>query len=528
MGLVNYSTSLARNIVSQIIEAGITDVVLSPGSRNAPLSIAFYQAEVRGLITLHVRIDERSAAFFALGIAKASNRPVVIVCTSGTAVANYYPAVLEAHHSEIPLLVLTADRPERLRLTGANQTTLQANFFSDAVAYAADISEHEFDFSHALTSLSLGPVHLNIQFDEPLLPDDESDWLSGVSKRALSQNLAETSAQFTTSSTRGVAVVGHDRGGFATHDVVNFLREIGWPVISEDPLFYSESIAHASLFLTSERNRKELRPETVVVIGRTTLSRSINALIKSADQEVVIDSRIESLDTKRTADQLFSAIPTLLNTAEVDTQWMELWQKKSALSRSLLSTLPDWCEENIGRALSAVLPARTPLFISSSRPIRDIEGFAAPRADFETFANRGLAGIDGNISTALGIASQRSNSVAIIGDLSFLHDMGALVATAGVNLRLVVINNDGGGIFSTLPQNSVEGFEKIFGTPHGQDPAAIAQAMGIESRTVATMEDFVRELSAPIKGLSVLVAKVPTRAENAKILVDFYKAIEGL
>ena len=270
---MNSSTSLARSIVSQIIESGITDVVLSPGSRNAPLSIAFYQAEVRGLITLHVRIDERSAAFFALGIAKASKRPVAIVCTSGTAVANYYPAVLEAHHSQIPLLVLTADRPERLRLTGANQTTLQANFFSDAVAYADDISEYEFDFSRALTSLSRGPVHLNIQFDEPLLPDDESDWLAGISIRAFTQNRAEASAQFTTSSNRGVVVVGHDRGGFETQDVVDFLQELSWPVISEDPLFYSGSIAHASLFLTSEKNRQELRPETVVVIGRTTLSR---------------------------------------------------------------------------------------------------------------------------------------------------------------------------------------------------------------------------------------------------------------
>jgi 2-succinyl-5-enolpyruvyl-6-hydroxy-3-cyclohexene-1-carboxylate synthase len=528
MGLVNSSTSLARSIVSQIIESGITDVVLSPGSRNAPLSIAFYQAEVRGLITLHVRIDERSAAFFALGIAKASKRPVAIVCTSGTAVANYYPAVLEAHHSQIPLLVLTADRPERLRLTGANQTTLQANFFSDAVAYADDISECEFDFSRALTSLSRGPVHLNIQFDEPLLPDDESDWLAGISIRLFTQNRAEAPAQFTTSSNRGVVVVGHDRGGFETQDVVDFLQELSWPVISEDPLFYSGSIAHASLFLTSEKNRQELRPETVVVIGRTTLSRSINALIKSADQEVVIDARIESLDIKRTADQLFSVIPTLLITAEADSHWMELWQKKSVQTHSLLNTIPEWCEENIGRALSAVLPARTPLFISSSRPIRDIEGFARPRADIETFANRGLAGIDGNISTALGIASQRSNSVAVVGDLSFLHDMGSLVVTAGINLRVVVINNDGGGIFSTLPQNSVDGFEKIFGTPHGQDPAAIAQAMGVESRTVSTMEDFVSQLSAPIKGLSILVANVPTRAENARILTDFYKAIESI
>ena len=297
-------------------------------------------------------------------------------------------------------------------------------------------------------------------------------------------------------------------------------------MISEDPLSFPESITYASLLLTSGKIRKELLPEVVIVIGRTTLSRSINALVKSADHEIVVDARINSVDNKRTADQLFSEIPTVINNTEQDHGWRELWLKKSAMVNSMLPTLPQWCEENIARALAAILPARSPLFISSSRPIRDIEGFASARADIETFANRGLAGIDGNISTALGIASQRKNSVAIVGDLSFLHDMGALISIEDFNLRLVVVNNDGGGIFSTLPQNSVEGFEKIFGTPHGRDVAAIAQAMGIASTTVSTMEDFVTAISAPIKGVSVVVALVPSREKNSEILKDFYRAID--
>jgi 2-succinyl-6-hydroxy-2,4-cyclohexadiene-1-carboxylate synthase len=177
---MNNSTSLARVIVRQIIEAGITDVVVSPGSRNAPLSLAFFSASKRGLIKLHVRIDERTAAFFALGIIKATGRPVPIVCTSGTAVANYHPAVLEASHTNAPLLVLTADRPAILRKTGANQTTEQARIYGKAVRYFADIDGPVFPMELPFDSLRSGPVHLNVQFDEPMLPDDSDKWLDEI------------------------------------------------------------------------------------------------------------------------------------------------------------------------------------------------------------------------------------------------------------------------------------------------------------------------------------------------------------
>ena len=177
---MNTSTELARALVLQIIERGITDVVLSPGSRNAPLSIAIYAAEERGLLKLHIRIDERTAGFFALGIAKSSKRPVALVCTSGTAAANYHPAVLEAHHSQIPLLVITADRPARLRRTGANQTTIQTGIYGEAVAKCVDISSTEVNLDDFYSALGDGPVHLNVQLDDPLLPDDENGWLDGA------------------------------------------------------------------------------------------------------------------------------------------------------------------------------------------------------------------------------------------------------------------------------------------------------------------------------------------------------------
>ena len=182
------STALARSIIKQLIELGIKDVVLSPGSRNAPLSIALYEASEKGLINLHVRIDERGAAFFALGISKASSRYVPVVCTSGTAVANYYPALLEAHHSDINLLLLTADRPARLRRTGSNQTTDQSNIFGAFVRASFD-TDKDLDLSTALSGS--GPVHVNLQFDEPLLDKDNSDWLSGIKVKTQEMGKAE-------------------------------------------------------------------------------------------------------------------------------------------------------------------------------------------------------------------------------------------------------------------------------------------------------------------------------------------------
>ncbi|HEX7405539.1 MAG TPA: 2-succinyl-5-enolpyruvyl-6-hydroxy-3-cyclohexene-1-carboxylic-acid synthase [Candidatus Nanopelagicaceae bacterium] len=525
---MNSSTQLARYLVRRLIENGVKEVVLSPGSRNAPLSIALYVAEQRGLIALHMRIDERTAGFFALGIAKAALRPVAVVCTSGTAVANYHPAVLEARHSQIPLLVITADRPARLRETGANQTTLQAGIFGNATTYAIDVSDPTVDLIPVFLALHIGPVHVNVQFDEPLLPDDASDWCQGISGGKFKANLDEGQETLTVGSARGVIVVGHDRAGFTPAAVSAFAAEIGWPVIAEDPLSFPQSVAHASLFLASEKIRGLLRPEAVIVIGRTTLSRSTNTFVKSAEKEIVVDPRIATVDSKRSADQVFRTLPKVTKKFDVEKEWDLLWSSYSQKTVKLLTTLPDWSEANIARSFAQGLPAGSTLFISSSRPIRDIEGFATPRASIETFANRGLAGIDGNISTALGIASQRHSTLAIMGDLAFLHDMTGLIGVANINLRILVINNDGGGIFSTLPQDGVPGFEKIFGTPHGLDPAAIARSMGIKATTVDTIDQLQHEMSLPISGLSVVIANVPNRDTNANTLRELSRVIDSI
>ena len=521
------STSLARVIVRQIIEAGITDVVISPGSRNAPLSFAFFAASQKGLIKLHSRIDERTAAFFALGLAKASGRAVPIVCTSGTAVANYHPAVLEAHHTNTPLLVLTADRPARLRKTGANQTTEQARIFGKSVRYFADISGAVFPMELPLYSLANGPVHLNIQFEEPLAADSDSSWLDEITVAPRTIKSTKTPSSLKVKSERGVLVVGHDRGGFTVEEVNAFADQLGWPLVSEDPLSLKNVIAHASLFLSSTAISKELTPKTVIVFGRTTLSRSINTFIATADKQIVIDSRIATVDTDRYADKRFTQIPTLESNS-ADQEWLEKWQKFSERTSKELEKVTQWSEPVLARTVASHLKNGTALFISSSRPVRDIEAFATARSGVETFANRGLAGIDGNISTAMGIATARTSTIAVLGDLSFLHDLTGLIHGDKPNLLILVVDNNGGGIFSTLAHRGSDGFESIFGTPHNLDLSAIATSLNIKASSVNSVAQLEEELSQPIEGIRVVVAQMPDRESNADLLKQVHSSLQKI
>jgi 2-succinyl-5-enolpyruvyl-6-hydroxy-3-cyclohexene-1-carboxylate synthase len=524
---VNNSTSLARVVVRQIIEAGITDVVISPGSRNAPLSLAFYAAAKEDLIKLHIRIDERTAAFFALGIIKATGRPVPIVCTSGTAVANYHPAVLEASHTNAPLLVLTADRPAMLRRTGANQTTEQARIFGKAVRYFADIDGPVFPMELPLDSLRIGPVHLNLQFDEPLLSDDSSNWLAEINVSPKEFAPRTKSGTLRLVGARGVVVIGHDRGGLGVDEITQFTKTLGWPVIAEDPLSFPDAVAHASIFLTSPEIRSTLIPQSILVIGRTTLSRSINAFIKSSPITYVVDQRLATVDTDRQAERKFTELPQLQGIIQSD-EWISKWAKVSERAQKLIASLDGWNEAVIARTIAAAIPNETALFVSSSRPIRDLEGFASPRSGVHVYANRGLAGIDGNISTALGIAYAHKATIALLGDLSFLHDLTGLVNKEAINCRFIIINNDGGGIFSTLPQRGIEGFESVFGTPHGLNPVSIAQALGVSAKQINNLKDLEAEVKAPINGLSVVVCDVPDRESNADNLKSIYDSLSSI
>jgi 2-succinyl-5-enolpyruvyl-6-hydroxy-3-cyclohexene-1-carboxylate synthase len=525
--MTNNATSLARVVVRQIIESGVSDVVISPGSRNAPLSLAFFAAAQEKLIRIHVRIDERTAAFFALGLIKSTGRAVPIVCTSGTAVANYHPAVLEAHHSNLPLLVLTADRPAMLRKTGANQTTEQARIFGKAVRYFADVDGPVFPMELPLDSLRSGPVHLNLQFDEPLLPDSDSDWLSHIKISPRLHKDRKKTGTLRLVGARGVVVIGHDRGGLTVDEISQFTKVIGWPVIAEDPLSFPDALPHASLFLSSHEIRSTLIPQSVVVIGRTTLSRSINAFIKLSPITYVVDQRVATVDSERSADRIFTQLPELQGVIHSE-EWISKWNKIAERAHKLIDSLDGWNEAVIAKTIASEIANDTALFISSSRPIRDFEAFASPRNGVTTYANRGLAGIDGNISTALGIAFNHKSTIAVLGDLSFLHDLTGLINQEEINCRFIVINNDGGGIFSTLPQRGTPGFETVFGTPHGLNPAAIAQSMGINAVEINSLKDLVAQVKAPIKGISVVVCNVPNRESNADTLKSIVDSLSSI
>jgi len=234
-----------------------------------------------------------------------------------------------------------------------------------------------------------------------------------------------------------------------------------------------------------------------------------------------------TVDTDRMADQKFIQLP-VVEVQPADAEYAEKWKKYSLRAQKMVADISTWSEALVAREIAAGVPSGTSLFISSSRPIRDLEGFAVARDGVETFANRGLAGIDGNISTALGIASQRKQTIAVLGDLGFLHDLTGLIHKEEINLKIFVINNDGGGIFSTLSQRGVDGFEEVFGTPHGLDPAAIATSMGIAAKTIDSQAQLITELSEPVKGMSVVVVNVPDRDANADFLQGIYKSISSM
>lgn len=494
------STELARNIVRQLISHGIKDVVLSPGSRNAPFSIALNEAANRGFIELHVRIDERTAGFFALGIAKATNNRTAVVCTSGTAAANYYPAFLESFHSDLPLLVITADRPERLHKTGANQTTNQVELFNCG-RFVEAISP-DIDLSNVLSET--GPIHLNVQFDEPLIPNDSSDWLVNISKISKS-TIDERSEEFKVPNGKGLLIIGHDRAGFSVAAIKDFAQTLAVPIMAEDPLSFKDAIAHAALFAN------QLVVDWVFIVGRTTLSRTTNKLIATAKASYVLDPRAEKIDTNRTATKIYFSIPKIIGSAE---NWTE---NLSTRATELIAKHKEWSEPGVAKFLGENLESGTTLFISSSRPIRDIESFSSPRSGIETFANRGLAGIDGNISTALGIASKREKTLAVIGDLAFLHDLTSLVNQEVINLKLIVLNNNGGGIFSTLPQANVSEFEKIFGTPHNRDLVLIAKSFGIETNEIKSYSELKAFIDSGA-GLKIAICQMPDRKSNAELI----------
>ena len=333
-----------------------------------------------------------------------------------------------------------------------------------------------------------------------MLSDDKSNWLANLEEKELVE-ADVTTELFEVPSGRGIVIVGHD--GI---DVAEFADNLGVPVIAENPLSYPDAVTHASLFSA------KLEIDWAVVVGRTTLSRSTNALIAKAKEVFVIDPRAAKVDPRRSATKIFSDVPTIVGNAES-------WKIESDFIE-----IDGWNEPAVAQCIAANLPYGSTLYVSSSRPIRDLEAFAEPREGVEVFANRGLAGIDGNISTALGIASKRECTYAVVGDLAFLHDLTALVNQENIKLKLIVINNDGGGIFSTLPQAGVAGFEKIFGTPHGQDLFEIAGAFKLPVTEIDDLKTLKQFMDPPV-GFEIGILQMPSREENAALIKELAQRI---
>ena len=510
------STAHALVIVDELVRCGVTDAVLCPGSRSAPLAFALHAADAAGRLRLHVRIDERTAGFLALGLALRSGRPVPVVTTSGTAVANLHPAVLEASHAGVPLLALTADRPPQLVGTGANQTVVQPGIFSDAVRLAlttapATDPERENGPWRAAVGRAVaaalgtppGPVHVNLPFAEPLVPDGTGaapdGRPGGVPWTAVPPQRIETAPLPLDPAAPTLVIAG---AGAAPE-----VRTWGLPVVAEPASGVWDAGLRAGPWLLGALP-DDLLPAQVVVAGRPTLHRPVQRLL--ADPRVAVYALADPAGRAWTdvagTVRAVGAAPAWRPPAG----WTARWHDADAVAtKALDAALDDGSAPGglrLARALVDALPAGALLVVGSSNPIRDVALAAAPRGDVTVLANRGVAGIDGTVSTAVGAALAHGGpAYALLGDLTLLHDTTGLVIGPDEprpDLTIVVLNDGGGGIFGLLEQGAPEhaaSFERVFGTPHTVDLAALAAATGVTHTRVDTLADLT-----PARGLRLV------------------------
>ena len=539
------SLQAARSAVSALAAAGVTDVVVAPGSRSAPLAYALAEAEVQGRMTVHVRIDERVAGFTALGLARGGHRPAAVVTTSGTAVGELMPAVMEAHHAGVPLVVLSADRPAELHGTGANQTTVQPGIFAKFPAATADVRAGDDPagaisaaFDQVSAGSPVGPIHINLQFREPLIPQDgDTAGLPAAGPAAVDTELpaepvatgGEAAVLANRSGTRRAVVIAGDGAG---EIAALFARRAGLPLLAEpssNARFGPNAIGAYRLLL--EELGSEI--ERVVVFGRPTLSRPVAALLARGNVEkaIYVPRPVNWFTAGRRPETIITDLAGLFDFAGEGTPgWLERWQTASAAAMAAVSSLLDGQSELNGLHVADLVWDHTDgnLVLGSSNPIRDMDLVAAPDwHPLDVYANRGLAGIDGTIATASGIALANGIPTRVLlGDLTFLHDAGALLLGTGEpepDLQLVVLNDGGGGIFSTLEHGALGEraeytavVERFFGTPHTVDLAALAAAYGVPHTLVRTADELDAALDAPVTGRSIL--EVPVRRDALREL----------
>jgi 2-succinyl-5-enolpyruvyl-6-hydroxy-3-cyclohexene-1-carboxylate synthase len=571
---VNPATALATVLVDELARCGLAEAVIAPGSRNAPLAMALWEQAARsaGRPRLHVRIDERSAAFLALGLAKLSRRPVAVICTSGTAAAHFHAAVIEADEAGVPLLVLTADRPPELRGTGANQTVDQLKLYGSAVRWFCEVGVPEarpgmnaywrslacraWASAAGAAGTMPGPVHLNLSLREPLVPDAAetgrpgpdapSAWPEPLAGRAGGAPWtvvggAGAGALELPWTERGVVVCGDGCADPAA--LLRLAAEAGWPVLAEPSSGARAgpgALAAYPYLLESAEFVAGHRPDVIVSAGRPGLSRGQLAYLQAATPAgaaprhvVVAQGRGRWADPARTATDVAAAVRLAGAPGGPGTGgWLASWLAADAAARAAGAAILDagdaLSEPRLARDLAAALPDGALLWAASSLPIRDLDQQMAPRAGITVMASRGASGIDGLVSAACGaaLAHQRAGggpAAALLGDLAFLHDAPGLFTgpeEPRPDLLLVVVNNDGGGIFSLLEQAAFPApFERVFGTPHGGALGQAASAAGIPAVTVERapgLADALAGKGLPDTGIRMVEVRA-SRADGAAL-----------
>jgi 2-succinyl-5-enolpyruvyl-6-hydroxy-3-cyclohexene-1-carboxylate synthase len=523
----------AGAVLDEVARSGVEVVGVAPGSRSTPLVLA---AAADGRFRLISVVDERSAGYFALGVGKGSGKPAAVITTSGTAGANLYPAVIEASLSEVPLLILTADRPHRLRDSDANQAVDQIRFFGPYTRAFFDVAppragdrELKHLRAQACRAVALaqgpppGPVHMNFPFEKPLEPSGgEVGSVPGISQlarkgregeepftRAASSRLSVPEgemlrhAALISRAARGLIVAGPIHG---THEVAEAVRALGavtgFPILA-DPLSGAkfgapkgaQIVSGYDLFLRSPHARAALEPDLILRVGASPTSAALLDFLGEQEgvTQVVVDGGHRWKDHLASAHEYIRADPAeLLNalatrvTSGLDPRWRDIWSRAGNRVREILGAQAgDELEEGwIVRGVVEALPDGANLVVANSMPIRDLDAHVEPSTkELRVFGNRGASGIDGFVSTAIGVAASASSpTLAVAGDLSFFHDMNGLLTLRqeGLPVGFVVVNNDGGGIFHNLPVREFEpAFTRYFATPHGLNFRSVADLYGL-------------------------------------------------
>jgi 2-succinyl-5-enolpyruvyl-6-hydroxy-3-cyclohexene-1-carboxylate synthase len=552
-------THYTANFIDELTKNGVTDVVISPGSRSTPLALPVAENEN---LKEWVIIDERSAAFFALGMAKKTKRPVAIICSSGTAAANYFPAIIEAYYSRVPLVVLTGDRPHELRDVGAPQAIEQIKLYGDYVKWFHEMALPEsspemLNYVRSKASRAVymskegnpGPVHLNFPFREPLSPDfslkniwgaefDKPYNLAVDGKKQLSHQQIEVLIQQLAGKKKGIFVCGPQLDENLAESITNLAAKWGWPVLA-DPLSQLRSGSHVKeniiesydAILRNEEIREELKPDVIIRFGAMPVSKPYLFYVKQHKdvQQFIVENDTAYREPAGNRTEFIFADAALLceNLAEVeqtvhsDDDWLKKWQHMNQIAKNelLKEDNMEITEGEAVRGLLAVIPNDSAIYVGNSMAVRDLDTFfLTTEKDLSVLANRGANGIDGMVSSGLGAAAAGNPVTLILGDLSFFHDMNGLLAAKHykLNITILVVNNNGGGIFSFLPQaKDPKHFEALFGTPLDIDFKEAVSMYGGEYAQAKTEKELKNALqeSYQFKGLSVVEVKTG-RSEN--------------